>query len=239
MPRFRRHDALSESSGPATTTPSPARTRAGCGATQRCPALATPTRPGVQGCTRTAQLCPSRPRGAVRWAWSSPPYSSSWAACCSPTPTGRRGRRPPHLGRQDRHLLLRRKLRIRTAERLRRRPGHPLGERRGQGPAVAERRPRRRCRRHAGQAQLGGRVRQGVPDRDLRRRHHLDPARRGDGRERRHRRLGLPHRQGPLPARVRHRTRHRLRLLAVRDGGVRHARQRAAADRRLHRGRRR
>ncbi len=69
--------------------------------------------------------------------------------------------------------------------------------------------------RSPGEAVLGGRLRPGLPDPDLERRLHVDDRLLHDHR---HRRSAEPHRPlrvRPLRPAVRHRTRHRLRLLPV------------------------
>ncbi|CAG7608108.1 hypothetical protein SBRY_11109 [Actinacidiphila bryophytorum] len=81
-------------------------------------------------------------------------------------------------------------------------------------------RPGRRPHHQPGEAQLGGGVRQGLPDPDLRQRHELDHRLQhdhGHGRQPDDRRQ----RQRPLCARLRHAARHRLRIFAVRIPGVR------------------
>ncbi|MGX1247874.1 hypothetical protein RKD48_000385 [Streptomyces ambofaciens] len=96
---------------------------------------------------------------------------------------------------------------------LRRRRRHPLVQP-GRRPAVGARRPRRRTGPVQGGPELGGRLRQGLPDRGVLGRAELADT---EERHRRHRRQGLLRRQrfGPLRPRPRHGPRHRVRLLAV------------------------
>ncbi|MBB3725836.1 hypothetical protein FHR33_001696 [Nonomuraea dietziae] len=98
-----------------------------------------------------------------------------------------------------------------------------MGLGRGPRPRMAPGRPWRRHPAHPRQADLGGRLRQGLPDPGLQRRGRVDHPLLHLHRRRRHRRpdrVGL----GPLRPHVRHRPRHRLRLLPVRDAGLRRGR---------------
>ncbi|CAG7655730.1 hypothetical protein SBRY_70221 [Actinacidiphila bryophytorum] len=83
------------------------------------------------------------------------------------------GRGQPALAGQDRDRLLHRERRHPSLLRGGRQHRHPLVQR-GRRPAVAAGRPRRDLRRHPGHAELGDRLRQGLPDPGLGERHQLD-----------------------------------------------------------------
>ncbi|CAG6391792.1 hypothetical protein SCOCK_130196 [Actinacidiphila cocklensis] len=93
------------------------------------------------------------------------------------------GRRQPLAG-QGRHRLLHGERQLPGRQRRGRQHRHPLVER-VQRPAVAAGRPGRQPHHQPGAAQLGGGVRQGLPDPDLGRRHDLDHRLQHDHRNRR------------------------------------------------------
>ena len=146
----------------------------------------------------------------------------------------RAGRAHPAVAGPAGHRLVHRERRHPRRRRRRRQHRHPLVQR-VQRPAVAPGRPRRPGHHQPGrrcnwEAAYG----HGVPDPDLRpTATHLDDDLLHHHRHRRH-----PdphrHRHRPLRADVRHRPRHRLRLLAVGVPGLRRAPAAAPADLRHH-----
>ena len=116
-------------------------------------------------------------------------------------------------------------------QRGRRQHRHPLVQRLLR-PAVARGRPRLLPGHLPGHPELGGRLRQGLPDPDLHRQLHLDHHLLHHHRHRRH-----PdphrHRHRPLHPHVRHRPRHPVRLLALGIPGLRPGNRRRRH--RLHR----
>ena len=121
--------------------------------------------------------------------------------------------------RQDRHRVLHRERELPRLQRGRRQHRHPLVQRLLR-PAVARGRPRLLPVHLPGHPELGGRLRQGLPDPDLRRQLHLDHHLLHHHRHRRH-----PdphrHRHRPVHPHVRHRPRHPVRLLPVGVPGLR------------------
>ena len=126
----------------------------------------------------------------------------------------RQYRRHPAVPRSPRDRFVGGERHLPGLERRRRQHHHPLVQR-VQRPPVAPGRPRCDPLHLARDSELGGGLRDGLPDPDLHQRHHLDADLLHDDR---HRRRPDPHGQRlrPLCADVRHQQSHALRLLPVR-----------------------
>jgi beta-glucanase (GH16 family) len=126
----------------------------------------------------------------------------------------------PALAGEDRHRVLLGERQLHRTDGGRRQRRHPLVQRLLR-PAVAAGRPRREPHHQPGGAQLGDRVRHGLPDPDVERRGELDDRLQ---HHHRHRRQPDPERlrHRPVRAPLRHAPLHAVRLLALGVPGLRH-----------------